>query len=87
MKDHRTARPLAHLTLRFMDWVGNKPHGVALPYNYWSEAQWRQAWSELQLQVEAFETRLDLYPGPAKLLFENGLHFVARLALPPEESP
>ena len=27
-------RPLARPTLRFMDFVGNAPHGVALPYNY-----------------------------------------------------
>jgi len=81
LKDHRTARPLAHITLRVMDWIGNKPHGVALPYNYWSEAQWRRVWDELDLRVEAFETRLGLYPGPARLLFETGLHFVARLGI------
>ena len=46
LKDHRTARLLARATLRVMDWVGNKPHGVVLPYNYWSEARWRQAWQE-----------------------------------------
>lgn len=81
LKDHRTARPLARLTLRVMDWVGNRPHGVALPYNYWSEARWRRAWSELGLSVESFETRLGLYPAPAHWLFESGLHFVARLAV------
>ncbi len=79
IKDHRTARPLAHSTLRFMDRVGNRRHGVALPCNYWSEARWCAAWSELGLTVEEYQTRLGLYPRPAKWLFEDGLHFLARL--------
>ena len=85
LKAHRTARLLARLPVRVMDWVGNKPHGVVLPYNYWSEARWRQAWQELGLTVESFETRLGLYPGPARWVFETGPHFVARLGV--EEKP
>ncbi len=87
IKDHRTARPLARATLRFMDRVGNRRHGVALPCNYWSDARWRTAWSELRLTVEAYQTRLGLYPWPAKWLFEDGLHFLARLRpkLPQDE--
>lgn len=79
LKDHRTARPLALPTLRFMDWVGNRAHDVPLPYNYWSEDRWRAAWQERDLAVERFETHLGLYPWPANWLFESGLHFVARL--------
>jgi SAM-dependent methyltransferase len=79
IKDHRTARPLARPTLRFMDHVGNRRHGVALPCNYWSDARWQAAWSELGLTLEHYQTRLGLYPRPAKWLFEDGLHFLARL--------
>ncbi len=79
LKDHRMERPLAGATLRFMDWVGNRPHGVPLPYNYWPEARWRAAWRELGLRVESFETRLGIYPWAARWAFEHGLHFVARL--------
>jgi SAM-dependent methyltransferase len=79
LKDHLMERPLANVTLRFMDWVGNRGHGVALPYNYWSEGQWRTAWQELDLTVEHFQTRIGLYSWPANWLFEKGLHFVARL--------
>jgi SAM-dependent methyltransferase len=79
IKDHRMARPLAGLTLRFMDWVGNRPHGVVLPYNYWPENRWRQTWNKLGLIVDTFETRIGLYPWPASWAFECGLHFVARL--------
>lgn len=45
IKDHRRDGFLAGPTLRFMDWVGKKPHGIPLPYNYWSEEQWRAAFS------------------------------------------
>ena len=79
LKDHRLSHPLAVPVLRFMDWVGNRPHGVSLPYNYWPESRWREAWESLALRVDRFETRLGLYPWAARWLFETGLHFVARL--------
>lgn len=79
IKDHRRNGLLADSTLRFMDWVGNARHGVALPYNYWAEAEWRHAFAQLGLSVEVWRTRLGLYPWPASLLFDRSLHFVARL--------
>ena len=81
LKDHTADRALAYSTLRFMDWVGNAHHGVALPYNYWSERRWRAAFDELGLTVEQWHTKLGLYPWPASLLFERGLHFVTRLVI------
>ena len=36
LKDHTRDGVLAGTTLRLMDWVGNAPHGIPLPYNYWS---------------------------------------------------
>ena len=79
LKEHRTSRFLAGATLRFMDWVGNRSHGVPLPYNYWSEERWSEAFRELGLEIASYRTRLDLYPWPARWLFESGLQFVARL--------
>ena len=48
IKDHTREGLLARETLRFMDWVGNRPHGVRLPYNYWSEARWSAAWKGME---------------------------------------
>lgn len=79
IKDHRRDGLLAGPTLRFMDAVGNRRHGVALPYSYWSSAEWRRAFRELGLEPEVEIRRLGLYPFPASLLFDRGLHFVARL--------
>lgn len=83
LKDHRVARPLARTTLRFMDWVGNRPHHVVLPYSYWTEAQWRLVWGQLGVHVDHYQTRLGLYPWPVRWLFDAGLHFLARLVPEP----
>ena len=79
VKDHLADQPLARARLRLMDWVGNARYGVNLPYGYWTEGEWREAFASSGLEVDARETRLGLYPPPASLVFEDGLHFVARL--------
>lgn len=79
VKDHLRESAWDDLILRFMDWVGNRPHGVVLPYNYWSERQWRYAWSRLGLEPAAYLIDLGLYPAPFRPLFQNGLHFLVRL--------
>jgi SAM-dependent methyltransferase len=79
IKDHYRKGLGAVQRLRLMDWVGNARFGVALPYNYWSENQWQQAWQQIGLQPEEFVTRLRLYPGPADWIFGAQLHFVVRL--------
>ena len=79
IKDHCRKGLAAAQRLRFMDWVGNVRFGVALPYNYWSETQWQQAWQQIGLQPEELVTRLRLYPGPADWIFGAKLHFVVRL--------
>lgn len=83
IKDHTRDGFLAGATLRFMDWVGNAPHGVALPYNYWPLAQWRDAFSRLGITPSVWQNRLDLYGFPAGFLFDRSLHFIARLDVHP----
>lgn len=79
IKDHIVAGWLAHPTLRFMDWVGNARHGVALPYAYWTEAQWRDNLATAGLRIRDRRDHLGLYAWPLSLVFERGLHFMARL--------
>jgi ubiquinone/menaquinone biosynthesis C-methylase UbiE len=71
----------AYQTLRFMDWVGNAHHGVALPYNFWLRQQWYDAFKSIGLAVEQWQGKLNLYPWPASLVFERDFHFVARLGV------
>ena len=80
LKDVTPLGPFSDSTLRFMDWVGNARHGVPLPYDFWSQEQWRNAFAELDLSVEAMRRKLGLYPVPWNLVFEKRMHFILRLA-------
>jgi hypothetical protein len=62
-----------------MDWVGNRPHGVTLTYNYQSLSQWQQHFAACGLQAAQLSTALPLYPFPFSQLFGRKLHFVAQL--------
>jgi SAM-dependent methyltransferase len=79
IKDHLLTGFLAGPTLRLMDEVGNRRHGVALPYNYWTRQQWLQSFESLGLKIGAWKSKLGLYAPPASWVFERSLHFVARL--------
>jgi SAM-dependent methyltransferase len=50
IKDHLKEGFLANTTLSFMDWVGNAPHGVRLPYHYWTRQQWDNAFAQLKVR-------------------------------------
>ena len=78
IKDHIRQGFLAARTLRFMDWVANAHHGVALPYNYWSKAEWDAAFDSVGLKPMVTKLSLGLYPPPASWVFERGLHFIGR---------
>jgi SAM-dependent methyltransferase len=86
IKDHLREGFGADTRLRFMDWVGNARHGVRLPYNYWSRAQWIEAWERLELSVESMREALELYPWPLSTAFDASLHFVGVLSARPAES-
>lgn len=79
IKDHVMDGFLAKATLIFMDWVGNAHHGVRLPYNYWSNKQWKSNFEKLNLVIDVWISKLSLYPKPASWLFDRKLHFVAKL--------
>jgi len=69
IKDHNRNGLAAGARLRFMDWVGNARFGVALPYNYWTERQWREAWKEIGLHPDLLISNVGLYPPPANWIF------------------
>ncbi|HWZ83259.1 MAG TPA: class I SAM-dependent methyltransferase [Terriglobales bacterium] len=79
VKDHLLEGLLAAPTLRFMDWVGNARHGVALPYRYWRRAEWQLEIERAGLAPVTWDESLRLYPWPASLVFDRELHFVSRL--------
>lgn len=84
IKDHLREGVLAGPTLRFMDWVGNRGHGVRLPYNYLSGAEWTHLMEACRLETEAYSERIDLYPPPFSFVFGRRLHFVGSFKRRPE---
>ncbi len=79
LKDHLSESWFDHATLRAMDWVGNRPHGVTLPYNYQSLRQWQQHFTACGLRATHISTTVPLYPLPFSQIFGRRLHFVAQL--------
>jgi SAM-dependent methyltransferase len=83
IKDHLREGFLAGPTLGFMDRVGNVRHGVDVRYAYLTTEDWRRALAEAGLTVAEWRSPLRLYPFPATLAFDRGLHFAARAERPP----
>src|SRR5215475_14974469 len=54
LKDHLSENSTDHAVLRLMDWVGNRPHGVVLPYNYQSRRQWEHHFAVCGLRAAEF---------------------------------
>jgi SAM-dependent methyltransferase len=79
LKDHLDENILDHLTLRFMDWVGNRPYGVVLTYNYQRRSKWSEYFAKCGLAEIRWTTRVPLYPPPVSFVAGRGLHFVALL--------
>ena len=79
IKDHLCENQLDFITLKVMDWIGNRPHGVKLVYNYLSHARWLEYFSSCQLTVVEWSKKIPLYPFPVNKIAGRNLHFVALL--------
>ena len=81
VKDHFAENTWDRATLALMDWVGNAPHGVSLPYNYWSRDRWKRAFKTASLTEAKIETDIPLYTVPLNWVFGRGLHFISLLTV------
>lgn len=81
IKDHSCNSFWDDWRLRFMDWVGNRSYGVALPYNYLSTQQWKMLYEKCGLFPKKTIDLLNLYPPPGSLIFDSNLHFISRLEI------
>jgi SAM-dependent methyltransferase len=79
IKDHLLHGLPSKVVLRAMDWVGNFRHGVSLPFDYRSEAEWNRAWERCGVRPVSIVRRLHLYPFPFSAIFDADLHFLAVL--------
>ena len=74
IKDHVSNSTWDKHILSFMDWVGNRAHGVVIPYNYLSLIEWKEVFAEIGLLEVKQIQRLNLYPQPLESLFGGSLH-------------
>ena len=79
IKDHLCESSLDFRTLKFMDWIGNCPHGVVLPNNYQSRKQWDAYFAGAGLRLKKWQGQIPLYPFPFSGIFGRTLHFIALL--------
>ncbi len=79
LKDHLDENFIDHATLRFMDWAGNRPHGVVMMYNYQSRKQWAEHFSRCGLAEVSWTTEVPLHAWTLSLLVGRKLHFVSLL--------
>jgi SAM-dependent methyltransferase len=79
IKDHLCETAFDDIRLRFMDWVGNKAHGVNLPYLYLSGNDWRNLYEDCGAEEAQSIDKLGLYPLPATWLFDGSLHFISKV--------
>lgn len=79
IKDHYGDTPWSRKILSLMDWVGNRHLSVDLQANYLSRLEWQALWRANGLVEDSIDENLGLYPALARPLFENRLHFLARL--------
>ena len=82
LKDHNDEGFLSNQTLRLMDWAGNSPHGVSLPYNYWKRHAWDMAFEEIGFSSVKKVEKLALYPILIDKVCGRQLHFIASLSRP-----
>jgi ubiquinone/menaquinone biosynthesis C-methylase UbiE len=74
IKDHLCENKYQYYLLKLMDWVGNKPHQVVIPYNYYSKKQWQQDISKQNLKILFWTTDIPLYSLPLNIIFGKNLH-------------
>ena len=79
IKDHLYNNSFDFATLKFMDWVGNAPHGVEIIYNFKNEKFWMNLFDELDVEIVSINKRIPLYPSVFNMIFGRGLHFIAVL--------
>jgi SAM-dependent methyltransferase len=81
IKDHIYVSKLDFQTLKFMDWIGNAPHGVKVIYNFQTENTWEKFFDLFSLEKAYYNNKIKLYPAFANWIFGRKLHFIAILKL------
>lgn len=80
VKDHFYANPVERQLLRLLDWVGNAPHGVRLPYNYFTRAEWASYMTSCGCrELKRMDSVPNMYPPLFQQIIGQRIQFVAQL--------
>lgn len=79
LKDHLCNSRWDDFRLRLLDWVGNWAHGVNLPFNYYSTAQWESLFAQLKVKPLRRQYQLGMYPAALRWFLERSLNFLTLL--------
>lgn len=77
IKDHCPQTKLDLFVLKIMDWIGNRPNGISLPYIYLNDEKWDNLWKKTKLKKDKEVNTINLYP--IYLEYFNNLNFAVRL--------
>lgn len=81
IKDHFLYGPVSKYILKQMDRFGNSHADIEQPHNYQTPRQWEKMFANVGLEPELMTTNLGLYAFPFNILFDQNLHFFARLKI------
>ncbi len=79
IKDHLAENSIDRWTLRLMDRIGSRPHGVPLPHRYLSSSEWQELYNRAGVGLIATDKDIPLYPIPFSIIFGRDLHFISLL--------
>jgi ubiquinone/menaquinone biosynthesis C-methylase UbiE len=80
LKDHYANTSFDFYTLVIMEWIGNTFSNISQPYNFFSEAQWKEMFQKLNLATERLLTRFRSYNAVVDVFCGRNLHFIALLS-------
>lgn len=81
IKDHFSETRLDLILLKLLDWVGNRPHGVQLPYNYFSRKQWENILIAINIrEKDRAENVQGLYPLFFQEIIGKRIQFTSNLS-------
>ena len=81
IKDHLCQSQWDKIRLSWMDWVGNRAYNVSLPFNFMPEPEWQALFNAIGVTSTMKKDGFNLYPWPFSVLFEDKLHFIAKISV------
>lgn len=51
IKDHYFENKIDFITLKVADYLGNKPYGISLPFNYYKVSQWQKLFNKIGVTI------------------------------------